>query len=266
MPPDGWASRSPRSAICEGCEPSTSCLVCLVKVGGERAGWCRPAPRRPPRAWRSRARRDEVRQARRTAPGTAPERPPGRLPGALLVRLPGRDGHPADAPADRRAATCAGAIATVKARHRPAGRAGPHLPRPVREGLPPGQLDGAVAICLLKRFVADADLASAEPYPAARARPATRQAGGHRRRRADRAGRRLLPRRSGPRLHDLRGGRAARRPAARRAAEHAAPRGAGRRDRADHPPGAGWASSRGWAAAWDATWRWPSSTSSSTPC
>ena len=34
----------------------------------------------------------------------------------------------------------------------------------MREGLPPGTLDGAVAICELKRIVADVDLASADPY------------------------------------------------------------------------------------------------------
>ena len=49
-------------------------------------------------------------------------------------------------------------------RHRPARRAGPGLSRAVRKGLPPRAADGAVAICELKRYVADVDLASGNPY------------------------------------------------------------------------------------------------------
>ena len=87
----------------------------------------------------------------------------------------------------------------------------------------------AVAICQLKRFVADVDLASGDPYrPVVRA--AHRPPRGDRRRRADRAFGRLLPGPARPRLHDLRRKPAARRPLAAGEPEQLPPRGARRRD------------------------------------
>ena len=81
-----------------------SCLVCLVKICPAAASR-RPAPRRRPRAWRSRAKPTRSSRPPQRA-GTALERSPGRLPGPVLVRLPGADEHPADAAPDcrRRAA------------------------------------------------------------------------------------------------------------------------------------------------------------------
>ena len=71
-----------------------------------------------------------------------------------------------------------------QARHRPAGRAGARSARRrAKRAAAAAAADGAVAICQLKRFVADADLASAiRTCPPCE--PPTRQAGGDRRRRA----------------------------------------------------------------------------------
>ena len=86
-------------------------------------------------------------------------------------------------------------------RHRPAGRAGPDLPGPLREGLPPRRASTAPwPSASLKRSVADADLASGDPYlpavPAADAASAWRSSAAGRP-----AGGRLLPDPAGPRLH-----------------------------------------------------------------
>ena len=83
--------------------------------------------------------------------------------GPLLVRLPGADEHSADAPPD-----CRGrlreALVTVKADIALPAVLGRICPAPCEKVCRRGNLDGAVAICELKRIVADADLASAEPY------------------------------------------------------------------------------------------------------
>ncbi len=117
------------------CEPSTSCLVCLVKLlpsGRIVAGLCHAGGRG--HAGRKRDGRDACGPPQHA--GTAPERPPGRLRGPLLVRLPGADEHSADAPPDRGGRAPRGPD-HGQGRYRPAGRAGADLPGPLRKGLPP---------------------------------------------------------------------------------------------------------------------------------
>ena len=133
-------------ALCfrEGCKPSTSCLACVVRAGRPRAARalvCHGGGRG--NAGRERDRGGASGPPHRA--GIALERSPGRLRGAVPVRLPGADGRPHDAAADRRGPT-AGGHRHGETRHCPAGHAGSNLPGALRKGLPPrgprsGRLD-----------------------------------------------------------------------------------------------------------------------------
>ena len=90
---------------------------------------------------------DEVHEVRRTALGTAVQRPRGRLPGPVLLRLPGPHGHPADAPADRRATNLREAIATVKQDIALPAVLGRVCPKPCEKGCRRNAADGPVAVC-----------------------------------------------------------------------------------------------------------------------
>ena len=106
------------------------------------------------------------------------------------------------------------AIATVKRDIALPAVLGRICPAPCEKICRRGDLDAAVSICLLKRLVADVDLASSEPYS-----PACEPASGKRvaivGARSDGPLGRLLPRPIRPRLRRFRRKRAARRAAAR---------------------------------------------------
>ncbi len=209
-----WASTFPALCFREGCRPSTSCLACLVRIGDDE----RLVPSCATVAaegMQVESETEAVHQVRRTALELLLERPLGRLPGPVPIRLPGaRWTFP----------RCSGrlppgelreAIATVKRDIALPAVLGRICPAPCEKVCRRGDLDAAVSICLLKRLVADVDLASRRAVRAGV--PAGHgQARGDRRRGADGPVGRLLPAPVGPRLHALRRKPAARRPAAPR--------------------------------------------------
>ena len=125
----------PTLCYLEGCEPATSCLVCVVKINGNR-GSSPPCGTAAVEGMKVESETAEVHAARRTALELLLERSPGRLPGAVLFRLSGGNGHPHDAAADCRRRLARG-DRHGEARHRAAGRAGADLPGAVRKGVPP---------------------------------------------------------------------------------------------------------------------------------
>ena len=84
------------------------------------------------------------------------------------------------------------AIATIKQDIALPAVLGRVCPKPCEKGCRRNAADSPVAVCELKRFVADADLASGDPYQPP-CRPDTGQTRGDCRRGTDRPGRRLLP-------------------------------------------------------------------------
>ena len=124
----------PSLCFLKGYEPSTSCLVCVVR--NRQTGPVRAGVRHARRGRHADGQRDGGGECH--APhgaGTAVERPCGRLPGAVLLRLPGAHGYPADAAADRRAERARG-DRHDQAGHRPAGGAGTRLSEALRERMP----------------------------------------------------------------------------------------------------------------------------------
>lgn len=144
----------------DDCEPSTSCMVCVVSVNGKLVPSCATIARD---GMEVESETDEVHEARRTA---------------LELLL---SDHLGDcmAPCQR---TCpAGmdiplmlrqiashelrdAIVTVKADIALPAVLGRICPAPCENGCRRGSYDTSVSICLLKRYVADVDLASKSPY------------------------------------------------------------------------------------------------------
>ncbi|MFC1714230.1 2Fe-2S iron-sulfur cluster-binding protein [Candidatus Poribacteria bacterium] len=144
----------------DGCDPSTSCMVCVVSVNGRLAPSCATVARD---GIEVESETDEVHEARRTA---------------LELLL---SDHLGDcmAPCHR---TCpAGmdiplmlrqiashelrdAIVTVKADIALPAVLGRICSAPCENGCRRGVYDSPVSICLLKRYVADVDLASESPY------------------------------------------------------------------------------------------------------
>jgi ferredoxin len=152
----------PALCIREGCSPSTSCLACLVKIGD--------ADRLTPscatvatEGMRVESETDAVHQARRTS-----------LELLLSDHLgdcmaPCQFGCPAqmDIPTMLRqiaAGQFREAIATVKRDIALPAVLGRICEAPCEKTCRRHDLDAAVSICLLKRLVADVDLASPEPY------------------------------------------------------------------------------------------------------
>jgi NADPH-dependent glutamate synthase beta subunit-like oxidoreductase len=144
------------------CEPSTSCLVCLVKVlpGGRLAPACATPVAE---GMQVESETDEVRAVRRTT-----------LELLLSDHLgdcvaPCSFGCPAQMNIPRMLRQIAAgelreALITVKADIAMPAVLGRICPAPCEKVCRRGALDGAVAICELKRVVADVDLNSAEPY------------------------------------------------------------------------------------------------------
>ena len=151
-------------ALCfrEGCSPSTSCLVCLVRVGEDHrlVPSCATAAAE---GMQVESETEEVYEVRRTA-----------LELLLSDHLgdclaPCQFGCPAemDIPTMLRqiaAGEFRKAIATVKRDIALPAVLGRICSGPCEKVCRRGDLDAPVSICLLKRLVADVDLASADPY------------------------------------------------------------------------------------------------------
>ena len=144
----------------KGYTPSTSCLVCLVKVGGRLVPSCAT---KAVEGMEVESETDEVHEVRRTAlelllsdhvgDCLAPCHfaCPAHMDVPLMLRqIQGEDLREA--------------IVTVKQDIALPAVLGRVCPKPCEKGCRRSGGDGAVAICELKRFVADQDLASDSPY------------------------------------------------------------------------------------------------------
>ncbi len=151
-------------ALCflEGCEPSTSCLCCLVKVNGN----CRLVPSCATIAEEGvkvESETPEVHSARRKALELLLSDHLGDCVAPCYLACPAE----MDIPQMLRQISSGdlrGAIATVKHDIALPAVLGRICPAPCEKICRRHDLDAAVAICLLKRYVADADLASGDPY------------------------------------------------------------------------------------------------------
>jgi len=146
----------------EGYEPSTSCLVCMVKV--RASGRLVPAcATKAEEGMEVESETPEVHQVRRTAlelllsdhvgDCLAPCHftCPAHMNIPLMLRQIGAE-------------ELREAIVTVKRDIALPAVLGRICPKPCEKGCRRSGADGAVAVCSLKRLVADMDLASAEPY------------------------------------------------------------------------------------------------------
>ena len=153
----------------EGLEPSTSCMVCAVKLAG-RGGVVPSCALRVQEGMAVESETDEVRSARRMALELLLSDHLGDCMGPCHVACPAR----MDIPRMIRqiaAGRMRQALATVKADIALPAVLGRICPAPCEKACRRGQHDAPVAICLLKRHVADVDLAADEPYRPACAPP-----------------------------------------------------------------------------------------------
>ncbi len=146
----------------DGREPLTSCMCCVVKVGGN-AKFVPACATRADEGMRVESETQEVRQARRAAVELLLSDHLGDCIGPCQSICPAG----MDIPRMIRqiaAGDLREAIATVKARIALPGVLGRICPAPCETGCRRGKHDAPVAIMLLKRYAADADLASGEPF------------------------------------------------------------------------------------------------------
>ncbi len=152
----------PTLCYVEGYEPSTSCLVCMVKVRG--TGRLVPAcGTKAEEGMEIESETDEVRQGRRTALELQLSDHVGDCLEPCQFTCPAH----MDIPVMLRqisAENLRDAIATVKETIALPAVLGRICPKPCEKGCRRHAADGAVAVCQLKRFAADADLASDQPY------------------------------------------------------------------------------------------------------
>ncbi len=154
----------PTLCYLEGYRPSTSCLVCMVKV--KENGRTRLAPSCGTRAVEGmevESETDEVHAVRRTALELLLSDHLGDCLAPCHFTCPAH----MDIPTMLReinAQELRAAIVTVKADIALPAILGRVCPKPCEKGCRRNAADGSVAVCSLKRFVADADLATGSPY------------------------------------------------------------------------------------------------------
>ena len=152
----------PTLCFLEGFEPSTSCLVCMVRVRG-RSGFVPSCATRAEDGMEVESETPEVHQVRKTAIELLLSDHVGDCLAPCHFTCPAH----MDIPLMLRQITAQDpreAIATVKEAIALPAVLGRVCPKPCEKGCRRGAADGAVAVCQLKRFVADADLASGQPY------------------------------------------------------------------------------------------------------
>lgn len=152
----------PKLCYLEGCDASTSCLVCVVKINGN-ARLVPACATVVQEGMTVESETDEVRAARRTALELLLSDHLGDCLAPCYFACPAE----MDIPVMLRqiaAGDLRGAIATVKRDIALPAVLGRICPAPCEKACRRHGLDGAVSICQLKRFVADADLASPKPF------------------------------------------------------------------------------------------------------
>lgn len=146
----------------DGREPSTSCMVCVVKVAG-RKGLVPACGTRAEEGMAIESETDEVREARRTALELLLSDHLGDCVGPCHNLCPAQMNIPLMTRQIVRG-ELRQAIATVKSDIPLPAVLGRICPAPCEKGCRRGEADAPVSICLLKRYVADADLATDEPW------------------------------------------------------------------------------------------------------
>jgi ferredoxin len=151
-------------ALCfnEGCTPSTSCLACVVRINGD-SQFVPSCATVAIEGMRVESETEAVHQVRRTALELLLSDHLGDCLGPCQLGCPAQ----MDVPLMLRqivAGQWREAIATVKHDIALPAVLGRICPAPCEKVCRRGDLDTAVSICLLKRLVADVDLASPEPF------------------------------------------------------------------------------------------------------
>ncbi len=149
-----------------GMPPATSCMVCVVKVNDNP----RLAPScalKAEEGMRIRSQCDEVLEARRAALELLLAEHVGDCMGPCQIICPAGMNIPLMI-RQIRAGRLEDAIVTVKRHIALPAVLGRVCHAPCEKGCRRAQADAAVSICLLKRFVADTDLARQQPYLPAR--------------------------------------------------------------------------------------------------
>ncbi len=144
----------------KGYTPSTSCLVCLVKVGGRLVPSCAT---QVVDGMEVESETEEVHEVRRTSLELLLSDHVGDCLAPCHFACPAH----MDVPVMLRQIqgdSLREAIVTVKHDIALPAVLGRVCPKPCEKGCRRSGTDGAVAICELKRFVADQDLASSQPY------------------------------------------------------------------------------------------------------
>jgi len=154
--------RIPTMCFLKGHEPLTSCMVCVVKIEGIEA-FTPACGSIAQDGMRVSSDSPEVRQARKTALELLLSDHLGDCMGPCQVTCPAGMNIPLMI-RQIAAGDLHGAIATVKRDIALPAVLGRICPAPCEKACRRGQFDEAVSICLLKRYVADVDLQSANPY------------------------------------------------------------------------------------------------------
>lgn len=151
----------------DGCEPSTSCMVCVVKVNGKLVPSCATMVED---GMNVESETDEVREARCSALELLLSDHVGDCTAPCQITCPAGMNIPLMI---RQIAfeRLNDAIITVKADIALPAILGRICPAPCENACRRGSHDNPVSICLLKRYVADVDLMSASPYLPSRKPP-----------------------------------------------------------------------------------------------
>jgi ferredoxin len=152
----------PTMCFRKGYEASTSCMLCVIKVDGQASlvSSCGTAAKD---GMRVETDCQEVRRARRAALELLLSDHAGDCMGPCQVTCPARMNIPLMI-RQIAAGKLADAIATVKKDIALPAVLGRICPAPCERACRRAALDDAVSICLLKRYVADVDLESRNPY------------------------------------------------------------------------------------------------------
>jgi ferredoxin len=152
----------PTMCFLEGCNPSTSCMVCVVKLNDSPTlvpSCAMPAAE----GMRVETDTEEIRNARKTALELLLSDHVGDCMAPCHVICPAKMNIPLML-RQIAAGKLSDAIITVKRDIALPAILGRICPAPCEKGCRRGTLDQPVSICLLKRYVADIDLASDQPH------------------------------------------------------------------------------------------------------
>ncbi len=152
----------PTMCFMKGYEPSTSCMICVVKVN-DRPGLAPACGTPAEEGMRVDTQCEQVQQARKAALELLLSDHVGDCLGPCHVICPAQMNIPLMI-RQIAAGTLREAIMTVKKDIALPAVLGRICPAPCERGCRRAAIDEAVSICLLKRYVADVDLQSASPY------------------------------------------------------------------------------------------------------